>query len=201
METLKDFQDFNVFDKTLKCFFSSEMLACFTSTVPSLPYVCFLFHPSEDDVDLEALVNDMNSSLESLYSSCSGQQTESTPLLQQNGQSSCSHHHHTHNNQPLQLHTSQVLTHVSPEPLPSSSFSSTADPPQTGLRRSQPMHILAVRLVALDFLSCFLSGGSQVCIVKNKTCSHRLTFGLSVFEDLLDKVKRKCVVFLYIQNR
>uniref|UniRef100_A0A7N8XPH5 Growth factor receptor-bound protein 10b n=1 Tax=Mastacembelus armatus TaxID=205130 RepID=A0A7N8XPH5_9TELE len=46
----------------------------------------------EDDVDLEALVNDMNSSLESLYSTCSG--------------------HHL---------------------------------PQTGLRRSQPMHILAVR--------------------------------------------------------
>ncbi|XP_013886085.1 growth factor receptor-bound protein 10 isoform X2 [Austrofundulus limnaeus] len=125
------------------------MLACFTSTVSSPPCVWFLFCPSEDDVDLEALVNDMNSSLESLYSSCSGQQTESTPLLQQNGQSSCSHHHHhhhpTHNNQPPQLHTSQVLTHVSPEPPSSSSFSSTADQPQTGLRRSQPMHILAVR--------------------------------------------------------
>uniref|UniRef100_A0A673CMS8 Growth factor receptor-bound protein 10-like n=1 Tax=Sphaeramia orbicularis TaxID=375764 RepID=A0A673CMS8_9TELE len=67
----------------------------------------------KDDVDLEALVNDMNSSLESLYSTCSGQQTESTPL------------------------------HVSPEP-PSSS-SSSADSPQTSLRRSQPMHILAVR--------------------------------------------------------
>lgn len=124
---------------------------------PLLFFHCFLFGfffcPSEDDVDLEALVNDMNSSLESLYSSCSGQQTESTPLLQQNGQSSCSHHHHTHNNQPLQLHTSQVLTHVSPEPQSSSSISSTADPPQTGLRRSQPMHILAVRLVALDFHS------------------------------------------------
>uniref|UniRef100_A0A8P4GJW1 Growth factor receptor-bound protein 10 n=1 Tax=Dicentrarchus labrax TaxID=13489 RepID=A0A8P4GJW1_DICLA len=58
---------------------------------------------AEDDVDLEALVNDMNSSLESLYSTCSSQQTESTPLLH-NGQTS-----------------------------------------QTGLRRSQPMHILAVR--------------------------------------------------------
>ncbi|XP_017265526.1 growth factor receptor-bound protein 10 isoform X1 [Kryptolebias marmoratus] len=94
----------------------------------------------EDDVDLEALVNDMNSSLESLYSSCSGQQTESTPLLH-NGQNSCSHHHHTQNNQPR-----QVLTHVSLEPPPPPSSSSpTADPPQTGLRRSQPMHILAVR--------------------------------------------------------
>uniref|UniRef100_A0A668AIK8 Growth factor receptor bound protein 10 n=1 Tax=Myripristis murdjan TaxID=586833 RepID=A0A668AIK8_9TELE len=71
--------------------------------------------PPEDDVDLEALVNDMNSSLESLYSTCSGQQPESAPLL-----------------------------HVSPEP-PSSSSSSSADSPQTNLRRSQPMHILAVR--------------------------------------------------------
>ncbi|KAF7653329.1 hypothetical protein LDENG_00084750, partial [Lucifuga dentata] len=44
----------------------------------------------EDDVDLEALVNDMNSSLESLYSTCS-------------------------------------------------------DSSKTGLKRSQPMHILAVR--------------------------------------------------------
>uniref|UniRef100_A0A8C4HUG4 Growth factor receptor-bound protein 10 n=1 Tax=Dicentrarchus labrax TaxID=13489 RepID=A0A8C4HUG4_DICLA len=67
----------------------------------------------EDDVDLEALVNDMNSSLESLYSTCSSQQTESTPLLH-NGQTS-----------------------------PPSSTS--ADAQQTGLRRSQPMHILAVR--------------------------------------------------------
>uniref|UniRef100_A0A8C8DNH8 Growth factor receptor bound protein 10 n=1 Tax=Oryzias sinensis TaxID=183150 RepID=A0A8C8DNH8_9TELE len=73
----------------------------------------------EDDVDLEALVNDMNSSLESLYSSCSGPQTESTPLLH-NGQSSSSHHHHPHHhiphNQARQLQ-----------------------------QRSQPMHILAVR--------------------------------------------------------
>uniref|UniRef100_A0A3Q1B5F8 Growth factor receptor-bound protein 10b n=1 Tax=Amphiprion ocellaris TaxID=80972 RepID=A0A3Q1B5F8_AMPOC len=89
--------------------------------LPSLTNV-FCFCLSEDDVDLEALVNDMNSSLESLYSSCSGQQTESTPLLH-NGQTSSSH--------------------VSPEP-PSSS-SSSADSPQTSLRRSQPMHILAVR--------------------------------------------------------
>uniref|UniRef100_A0A671XQG1 Growth factor receptor bound protein 10 n=1 Tax=Sparus aurata TaxID=8175 RepID=A0A671XQG1_SPAAU len=72
-------------------------------TVPR--YLPFCLSPPEDDVDLEALVNDMNSSLESLYSTCSGQQTESTPLLH-NGQASSSHH---------------------------------------GLRRSQPMHILAVR--------------------------------------------------------
>lgn len=91
-------------------------------------------------MDLEALVNDMNSSLESLYSSGSGPQTESTPLLH-NSQNSCAHHHHTQNNQPRLLHTAQV----SPEPPPFSS--PTAEPPHTGLRRSQPMHILAVRLV------------------------------------------------------
>uniref|UniRef100_A0A3B5MQC4 Uncharacterized protein n=1 Tax=Xiphophorus couchianus TaxID=32473 RepID=A0A3B5MQC4_9TELE len=68
----------------------------------------------DDDVDLEALVNDMNSSLESLYSTCSGQQTEITPLLH-NGQN------------------------------PPSSSSANVDTPQTKLRRSQPMHILAVR--------------------------------------------------------
>uniref|UniRef100_A0A3P9IY96 Growth factor receptor-bound protein 10b n=1 Tax=Oryzias latipes TaxID=8090 RepID=A0A3P9IY96_ORYLA len=100
----------------------------------------------EDDVDLEALVNDMNSSLESLYSSCSGPQTESTPLLH-NGQSSSSHHHHHHHhiqhNQARQLQQPQVLSHTSPE-LPSSS-SLSADLPRTSLRRSQPMHILAVR--------------------------------------------------------
>lgn len=101
---------------------------------------------AEDDVDLEALVNDMNSSLESLYSTCSAQQTESTPLLH-NGQPTSSHHHHHHHhmqhNQPRQSQHSHGLSHVSPE-LPSSS-SSSGDSPQTGLRRSQPMHILAVR--------------------------------------------------------
>uniref|UniRef100_A0A4W5NS89 Growth factor receptor bound protein 10 n=1 Tax=Hucho hucho TaxID=62062 RepID=A0A4W5NS89_9TELE len=62
------------------------------------------------DVDLEALVNDMNSSFESLYSTCSSVQSESVPLLQHNGQ----------------------LQHS-----PTS--------PKQRLRRSQPMHILAVR--------------------------------------------------------
>ncbi|XP_038131779.1 growth factor receptor-bound protein 10 isoform X2 [Cyprinodon tularosa] len=106
----------------------------------------------EDDVDLEALVNDMNSSLESLYSTCSGQQTEITPLLH-NGQNSYSqhhhnhhhhhhHHHNTHHSQQRHHHSSQVLSHVSPEP---HSSSSNVEPPQTKLRRSQPMHILAVR--------------------------------------------------------
>ncbi|XP_026041728.1 growth factor receptor-bound protein 10 isoform X1 [Astatotilapia calliptera] len=95
----------------------------------------------EDDVDLEALVNEMDSSLESLYS-CSGPQTESTPLLH-NGQTSTSHshHHQAHqHNQPRQGQHSHGISHISPEP-PSSS----SDSPQTGLRRSQPMHINAVR--------------------------------------------------------
>ncbi|XP_047216856.1 growth factor receptor-bound protein 10 isoform X2 [Girardinichthys multiradiatus] len=90
----------------------------------------------------------MNSSLESLYSTCSGQHTEITPLLH-NGQNTCSQHHHHHqhhhmqHNQPRHHHSSQVLNHASPES--PSSASSNVDPPQTKLRRSQPMHILAVR--------------------------------------------------------
>ncbi|XP_056618026.1 growth factor receptor-bound protein 10 isoform X3 [Triplophysa dalaica] len=70
----------------------------------------------EDDVDLEALVNDMNSSFESLYSSCTVS-ADSAPLL--------------HNGQP-QRPTYQ--THAQPTS------------PHQRLRRSQPMHILAVRL-------------------------------------------------------
>lgn len=107
----------------------------------------FLF-PSclpEDDVDLEALVNDMNSSLESLYSTCSGQQTDSTLLLQ-NGQTSASSQQHHNHHRPSTHHTHvrqghHVLSHSSPEP-PSSM---STDLPQASLRRSQPMHILAVR--------------------------------------------------------
>lgn len=120
---------------------TSVLYKYFSATCPcrSLP---------EDDVDLEALVNDMNSSLESLYSTCSGQQTESTPLLQ-NGQPCSSHHHHHHHhmqhNQPRHSHQSEGLSHVSPE----LHSSSSVDSPQTGLRRSQPMHILAVRYLSL----------------------------------------------------
>ncbi|XP_051922400.1 growth factor receptor-bound protein 10-like isoform X2 [Hippocampus zosterae] len=99
----------------------------------------------EDDVDLEALVNDMNSSLESLYSTCSGQQTDSTLLLP-NGQTSASSQQHHNHHRPSTHHTHvrqghHVLNHSSPEPATSTS----ADLPQTSLRRSQPMHILAVR--------------------------------------------------------
>lgn len=91
----------------------------------------------EDDVDLEALVNDMNSSLDSLYSTCSGQQTESTPLLH-NGQTAPSHHHTQH------IHLRQGQ-HALVTPEPPASSSPCSDSTQTGVRRSQPMHILAVR--------------------------------------------------------
>ncbi|CAL8289425.1 unnamed protein product [Merluccius merluccius] len=124
-------------------------------------------HHQEDDVDLEALVNDMNSSLESLCSTCSGQQQqhESAPLLQ-NGQalshsssssSSSSSHHHNHQQhghhhhlhhdyhptQPTAALARHGRPHLSPEP--SSSSSSSSDSSQGSLKRSQPMHILAVR--------------------------------------------------------
>uniref|UniRef100_W5LY87 Cordon-bleu WH2 repeat protein n=1 Tax=Lepisosteus oculatus TaxID=7918 RepID=W5LY87_LEPOC len=74
----------------------------------------------DDDVDLEALVNDMNSSFESLYSTCSVQ-SESAPLLQ-NGQ----------------FHRAPLQTSgINPPAQPTS--------PQQKVRRSQPMHIHAVR--------------------------------------------------------
>ncbi|XP_075442600.1 growth factor receptor-bound protein 10 isoform X2 [Ascaphus truei] len=73
----------------------------------------------DDDVDLEALVNDMNSSFESVYSTCSTV-SESVPLLQ-NGQ---------HNR--CQLPTSGTSTQ-------------TPISQRQKLPRSQPMHILAVR--------------------------------------------------------
>ncbi|XP_069469509.1 growth factor receptor-bound protein 10 isoform X2 [Ambystoma mexicanum] len=73
----------------------------------------------DDDVDLEALVNDMNASLESLYSVCSTV-SESAPLLQ-NGQHNSSH-------------------------LTSSGTSSLQQTPlKEQVQRSQPVHILAVR--------------------------------------------------------
>ncbi|KAL6489107.1 hypothetical protein MHYP_G00028480 [Metynnis hypsauchen] len=84
----------------------------------------------EDDVDLEALVNDMNSSFESLCSTYSVQ-AEAVPLLH-NGQShrpneQTHSHSHTHSHahgQPTSLHQK--------------------------LRRSQPMHILAVRRLQVE---------------------------------------------------
>ncbi|CAL8248596.1 unnamed protein product [Lota lota] len=125
-------------------------------------------HHQEDDVDLEALVNDMNSSLESLYSTSSGKQQHDSASLLHNGQalshSSSSSHHHQHHGPHQHHHPPQLLhhdyhpaqlggqptaalarhgPHLSPEP--SSSSSSSSDSSQGSLRRSQPMHILAVR--------------------------------------------------------
>lgn len=74
----------------------------------------------EDDVDLETLMNDMSTSLESLYPACS-MQSDTVPLCQ-NGQ------------------------HPRSQPPPSGTRS---QPPQASpwqkVQRSQPMHILAVR--------------------------------------------------------
>ncbi|XP_063308101.1 growth factor receptor-bound protein 10-like isoform X3 [Pelobates fuscus] len=73
----------------------------------------------DDDVDLEALVNDMNSSLENLYSTCSSV-GESVPLLK-NGQ----------------LNRSQF---------PNSGTNTLPSMPQRQkVQRSQPVHIQAVR--------------------------------------------------------
>ncbi|XP_026880570.2 growth factor receptor-bound protein 10 isoform X2 [Electrophorus electricus] len=74
----------------------------------------------QDDVDLEALVNDMNSSFENLYSSV---QCESTPLL--------------HNGQLHRLGETHAPTHA-----PNLGQQTS---PHHRLHRSQPMHILAVR--------------------------------------------------------
>ncbi|KAK2504765.1 hypothetical protein MC885_003333 [Smutsia gigantea] len=76
---------------------------------------------TEDDVDLEALVSDMNASLESPYSACTAQ-SETAPLLQ-NGPHARS--------QPLPSGTRSLQPQVSPK---------------QKVQRSQPMHILAVRL-------------------------------------------------------
>ncbi|OXB60565.1 hypothetical protein ASZ78_017011, partial [Callipepla squamata] len=73
----------------------------------------------DDDVDLEALVNDMNSSFESLYSACN-MQSETTPLLQ-NGQL---------NRSPLPTSGSSALQPTSP---------------RQKVQRSQPVRIMAVR--------------------------------------------------------
>uniref|UniRef100_A0A8C7Q0J9 Growth factor receptor-bound protein 10b n=1 Tax=Oncorhynchus mykiss TaxID=8022 RepID=A0A8C7Q0J9_ONCMY len=89
--------------------------------------------PTEDDVDLEALVNDMNSSFESLYSTCSSVQSESVPLLQHNGQVHVHRNHHRSAPMPPHTHTSASELQHSPTS------------PKQRLRRSQPMHILAVR--------------------------------------------------------
>lgn len=79
--------------------------------------------PPDDDVDLEQLVNDMNSSMESVYST-----QADTALLLNN-----SHAHHPHN----PAYPGHGRRHT--PPLAASS------PARGGLRHSQPMHIQAVR--------------------------------------------------------
>uniref|UniRef100_A0A2K6FRF9 Growth factor receptor bound protein 10 n=1 Tax=Propithecus coquereli TaxID=379532 RepID=A0A2K6FRF9_PROCO len=74
----------------------------------------------EDDVDLEALMNDMNASLESLYSACS-MQSDTVPLLQ-NGQ------------HPRSQPRTPGARPVQPQPSP-----------RQRVQRSQPVHITAVR--------------------------------------------------------
>lgn len=83
---------------------------------------------SDDDVDLEQLVNDMNSSVESLQST-----QEDSALLLNNGHVHAPHHHHGH---PAYLGQTQVhRRHAQAPPLSS----------PCRLKQSQPMHIQAVR--------------------------------------------------------
>ncbi|XP_052328230.1 growth factor receptor-bound protein 10-like isoform X2 [Oncorhynchus keta] len=81
----------------------------------------------QDDVDLEALVNDMNSSLESLYSSCNTH-TETAPLL-----------HNSHVHTPDHGHAPHRRGPRSQRPTPLIPLSC----PQERLCRSQPVHINA----------------------------------------------------------
>ncbi|XP_036000809.1 growth factor receptor-bound protein 10 isoform X2 [Fundulus heteroclitus] len=86
---------------------------------------------TDDDVDLEQLVNDMNSSMESVQST----QAE-TSLLLNNGHVHASHHQHHH----LSAHPGhgQIHRRHTPSLRPSS-------PSRERLKHSQPMHIQAVR--------------------------------------------------------
>ncbi|XP_016419166.1 growth factor receptor-bound protein 10-like [Sinocyclocheilus rhinocerous] len=85
-------------------------------------------HP-EDDVDLEALVNDMASlsSYESIYATCGTQHSDSAPLL--------------HSTDGSGLHGNRVA----PLPRAPSNKVAALHSPAHKLRRSQPMHIHAVR--------------------------------------------------------
>lgn len=85
-------------------------------------------HP-EDDVDLEALVNDMASlsSYESIYATCGTQHSDSAPLL--------------HRTDGSGLHGNRAAPQLR---APSNKVTVPHSPAQK-LRRSQPMHIQAVR--------------------------------------------------------
>ncbi|KAE8282218.1 Growth factor receptor-bound protein 10 [Larimichthys crocea] len=88
-------------------------------------------HHHDDDVDLEQLVNDMNSSMESVYST-----QADTALLLNNGHGHAPHHHHHHHHMhPAYPGHGQAYRRHTP---PSSS------PSRERLRHSQPMHIQAV---------------------------------------------------------
>lgn len=99
---------------------------------PSAPLVS-----SDDDVDLEQLVNDMNSSIENVYSA-----QDDTALLLSNGHMHTPNYHHQ--NQPrVHVHhaaQSQAQRRQTAAGPPSSSS-------RDRLRQSQPMHIQAVRYV------------------------------------------------------
>uniref|UniRef100_A0A671T434 Growth factor receptor-bound protein 10-like n=1 Tax=Sinocyclocheilus anshuiensis TaxID=1608454 RepID=A0A671T434_9TELE len=88
-----------------------------------------MFFAAEDDVDLEALVNDMASlsSYESIYATCGTQHSDSAPLL--------------HSTDGSGLHGNRVA----PLPRAPSNKVAALHSPAHKLRRSQPMHIHAVR--------------------------------------------------------
>ncbi|XP_032391005.1 growth factor receptor-bound protein 10 isoform X1 [Etheostoma spectabile] len=88
-------------------------------------------HHHDDDVDLEQLVNDMNSSMESVYST-----QADTALILNNGHVHAPHqNHHMHH---AYVGHGQAHRRHTP-PLPPSS------PSREKLRHSQPMHIQTVR--------------------------------------------------------
>nr|XP_040044267.1 growth factor receptor-bound protein 10-like isoform X1 [Gasterosteus aculeatus aculeatus]XP_040044269.1 growth factor receptor-bound protein 10-like isoform X1 [Gasterosteus aculeatus aculeatus] len=89
-------------------------------------------HHHEDDVDLEQLVNDMNSSMESVYST----QADTARLLN-NGHAAAPHQHHQQQQQHHPGHGQAHRRHTPPL-LPS-------PPSRDRPRPSQPMHIHAVR--------------------------------------------------------
>ncbi|XP_076027689.1 growth factor receptor-bound protein 10-like isoform X2 [Genypterus blacodes] len=94
-------------------------------------------HHHDDDVDLEQLMNDMNSSMESVYSS-----QADTVLLLNNGHAHAPHHryHHLHTAYPGHGHAHQ---RPSPPQQP-------ATPSTERLMYSQPMHIQAVRCLQVE---------------------------------------------------
>ncbi|XP_041759350.1 growth factor receptor-bound protein 10 [Coregonus clupeaformis] len=92
----------------------------------------------QDDVDLEALVNDMNSSLESLYSSCNTH-TETAPLLHNSHVHTLHHGHAPHGRGPRPQRPTPPLPH-----------SCT----QERLCRSQPVHINAFRRLQEEQQQC-----------------------------------------------